>query len=281
MRSTPLLVLLSLAAACTDTAAETSGRPITLRFSALAAGAPFGCATPLALGSKASAATFLDLRFYVSNPALVMADGRELPITLTPDGVWQSETVGLVDLEAGCATSGTAALHDALVGTVPEGAAVGLAFDLGLPFELNHLNSSEADPPLNLPAMFWSWQAGYRFVRFEVGLGGSAAWFLHLGSVGCVSESSVRPPTSCERPNRTRLRFAGFDPSADVITLDLDALLAGIDITQNVPNSPIGCMSDLGEADDCRVVFEHLGVEWDTGAAKPETATAFRVVKAP
>ena len=101
-----------------------------------------------------------------------------------------------------------------------------LEFDLGVPFERNHANPLTAPPPLNAASMFWTWQTGYKFLRLDLG----TDWSFHLGSTGCVSESAVRPPEACRQPNRATIRLPAAAAFDGVVAVDLDGLLAGIDI---------------------------------------------------
>ncbi|PJN92728.1 metallo-mystery pair system four-Cys motif protein, partial [Amaricoccus sp. HAR-UPW-R2A-40] len=54
-------------------------------------------------------------------------------------------------------------------------ADVGLAFEIGVPFDLNHGDPTLAPAPLDLTAMFWTWRGGYKFLKFEVAPEGAAA----------------------------------------------------------------------------------------------------------
>ncbi len=244
---------------------------VELLFTLTSGETPVGCTTPLDGDARLQ-----DARFYISDLALVTAAGREVPITLAPDGLFQSERVALIDLEARCETSGTEAVHASVRGTVAQGTYTGLAFGLGVPFELNHLDGTTAPPPLDNTAMYWGWQIGYKFLRLDLALP-AGAFNLHLGSIGCVSDSAVRPPEGCARPNRVRVRLDAFDASKSAVTLDLTALLKGVDIEKNTEGTPPGCQSDPSEADDCAGVFAHLGLDFATG--EPSAAqTAFRVV---
>ncbi len=76
-----ILVLLALAACAssqpTPAAAPPAGEPVTIRFAVQAGDAPVTCARGAeALGSAQNAVQFNDLRFYVSNVALVSESGE-------------------------------------------------------------------------------------------------------------------------------------------------------------------------------------------------------------
>lgn len=108
-----------------------------------------------------------------------------------------------------------------------------LSFDLGVPWQLNHQNPLTASAPLNVSEMFWSWQLGHKFLRFD----GSERFAFHLGSTGCKSASKLRAPKEpCRFPNRYRFNIEQFDSSAP-ITFDLDKLFNGVNMAKS-------CMSE-------------------------------------
>src|SRR5574343_335397 len=133
-------------------------------------GEPFVCGRSYdKVGSAASRITPTDFRFYVSDVALLDAAGHATPLTLGQDGAWQYRNVALIDLEdgAGPCRNGTAATHPQLTGHLPPGDYRGVRLTVGLPMALNHADVTLAPPPLNLTAMFWNWQAGYKFFKFD------------------------------------------------------------------------------------------------------------------
>jgi len=121
-----------------------------------------------------------------------------------------------------------------------------LSFDIGVPFELNHLNPLTAEKPLNVSEMFWSWQLGHKFLRFD-----SAQEFsFHLGSTGCKSPSRLRPAQQeCSYPNRYRFIIDNFKPEKPIV-FDLDRLLAQVNKTQS-------CMSEQ-DSQVCKQLFSNL-----------------------
>ena len=42
-----------------------------------------------------------------------------------------------------------------------------LSFAMAVPFNENHLNPLTAASPLNISEMFWSWQLGHKFFRYD------------------------------------------------------------------------------------------------------------------
>ena len=85
--STAISFLL-LAAGCGD-----PRQPVSIHFKPELQGVAISCDTAPGMLS--------DLRFYISNPALITDDNERVPIKLVIDSRWQSETIALLDLENG------------------------------------------------------------------------------------------------------------------------------------------------------------------------------------
>jgi uncharacterized repeat protein (TIGR04052 family) len=230
------------------------------------------------VGASDATVSFRDLRFYVSNVRLLDAEGAETPIMLTQDGQWQYETVALLDFEDAtgeCGEGNTAATNAVVLGTVPAGDYTGIRFELGVPFELNHLDTG-APPPLDDTAMFWAWASGRKFLRIDMTNENDApgnGWFVHLGSQGCVSDGMVDPPTEpCTRPALPTITLEGFDPTTNTIVGDIATLVADEDVNMDTPMSAPGCMSFSPDAAECDQLFPHLGLSWDSGACENDCA---------
>jgi uncharacterized repeat protein (TIGR04052 family) len=213
-----------------------------------------------------------DARLFLSTVE-VRVDGAWQPLVLDETD-WQHEGIALLDFEdgsAGCADSGTSDLNDTLTGMAPAGTIDGVRFDVGVPFELNHVDSATAPAPLNAPGMFWTWQGGYKFVRVDYAVAGAERWNVHVGSTGCVSDAPVNAPEAeCSAPNRATIEL-DLDLSVGV-TVDLGALIAGADVTTNLVDTPPGCMSSPTEPDDCAPVFTNLGLDFATGFCADDCA---------
>ena len=257
------------------------GPDVTIRFVAMVGNRPAACGmTYRDIGTEKSPISLNDFRFYVSNLRMVTASGEEVPVELTQDGTWQYDTVALLDFEDGtglCSSSGTPEMNDKVTGTIPEGEYVGVRFELGVPFELNHLDTAAAPAPLNLPAMWWNWRTGYKFVRIDMQTPTSQIpqWFIHLGSTGCVSESGSTPPSEpCANPNVATIELMDFNPLENFIVADLQALLAEVNLNENTPQPP-GCMSSPNDP-DCESLFPAFGLDLASGALTG-TQVFFRV----
>jgi uncharacterized repeat protein (TIGR04052 family) len=268
---TPAALCCAVAVAASPLLGATGREHVTLRFAAVAGATAVACQARLpGVGTSRATVVPQDLRFYVSDVRLVAADGSTVPVTLDDDGAWQAKGVALLSW---CA-DGKADVHDVVGGTVARGAYRGVRFALGVPDELNHADATVAEAPLNVTGMYWSWNAGYKFLRFDMRTSrddGSAAstWLVHLGSTGCTpSGAAIR----CRYPNRPSVALANFDWRANVIVADVGALLAGADLTAHRGGGE--CMSEPGDA-DCTPSMAALGIAAGTAAAPPQTV--FRV----
>ncbi|MCU0675899.1 MAG: metallo-mystery pair system four-Cys motif protein [Myxococcota bacterium] len=208
MRSLSILLLV-FGLACTSDD-PSSGVALSLRFDARVGDAPFACGTTYeGLGTEGASFMPTDLRFYVHDVRLVAADGTEVPFAIEDDGRFQRDGVALLDFEDGCGDQGNPDLHGAIEGRAPEGEYVGVRFRVGVPETLNHANTATAPTPMNLTAMWWSWNAGYKFVRLEGRSSAFEGWRLHLGSTGCTGD--MMGTASCTTANVVDVALDGFD----------------------------------------------------------------------
>lgn len=238
------------------------GVPVTLRFDGRVGDEVFACGGSYeGIGVSATTLETHDFRFFVHALELVRADGTRAPVRLTQDGMWQLENVALLDFEdgSGPCEGGNPQLNSQVVGTVAEGDYVGVRFLLGVPFELNHADHVVAPPPLNLTSMFWSWNGGYKFFRFDGATTGQPDGLrVHLGSTGCEADPGGEV-TSCARPNRAEVVLDGFDPQSSTIVADLARLFAESDLDTNATSTPPGCMGSPSDM-DCAPIFTTLGL---------------------
>ncbi|MEM9978764.1 MAG: MbnP family copper-binding protein [Cyanobacteria bacterium P01_D01_bin.2] len=257
---------------------------VTLQFEGMVGEQPFACGQTYSLGTSASPMTVTDFRFYVSEVALLDAEGNEVPLILQQDGKWQHQDVALVDFEdkTGACTNGTPDTRAQVIGSVPAGDYQGLKFTLGVPFALNHVDSTLAPSPLNLTSMWWNWNFGYKFARIDLipaaaqsrqhggqgdghGSTGKTEEFpgfsTHLGSVGCQMDAA-QAPVVCSLPNRADVVFTDFDPTQDVVVADLAALFATTNVTENQEDTAVGCMSSPADG-DCAGIMQTLGLPFN------------------
>lgn len=285
----------TLGMASTTAGAQGASQAVTVRFAAQVNGQAFSCGQSYpGVGTARSTITPSDFRFYVSDVTLVDETGKAVPVALAQDGIWQLENIALLDFENGTGPcrNGTSAMNTALRGTVPAGRYVGLRFTLGLPFARNHGDPTVAPSPLNLTAMFWTWQGGYKFLKFDTGAAGHApghaaagaghggepasGFSVHLGSTQCAAPSRTQAPqTACANPNRVTVSFDRFDPIKQTVVADMGTVLAGANVEVNAPNTSPGCMSFPGDA-DCPPVMGALGLGYG-GVAAPGPQRFFSV----
>lgn len=225
------------------------------------------------IGAGANSIQFRDIRFFVSDVRLVDGDGNEVPVTLEQDGAWQYENLALLDFEDGtgaCDDQTTVDTNTTVRGTVPPADYTGIHFLVGIPFQYNHLDFDNSEPPLNASGMYWAWASGHKFMRIDIdNLEETApenAWNFHLGAQGCTAPSPMEPPDEpCTRPGQPDIVLGGFDPAASTVVLDIGALFTNVDVTLDTAASPPGCMSFMPDADECDDLFPNLGLTWESG----------------
>ena len=287
------LSLVGALAACSTTSpsGNTGFQSVKLNFAAEVNGKAFACGQQYTgIGTTRSTVTPSDFRFYVSEVQLITVDGRAVPVQLDQDGTWQLENIALLDFEnaAGPCRNGTAGLNTAVRGQVPAGTYTGIRFTLGVPFARNHGDPTVSPSPLNNTAMFWNWQGGYKFLKFDTASsgkpttvappdargGGSASGFsVHLGSTVCAAPSKTSAPSACQNPNRVMVEFRNFDPAKSTIVADIGRVLASANVDVNAPQTSPGCMSFPKDA-DCPPVMGALGLSYD-GMAAPGAQRLF------
>lgn len=276
--------------------------PVDLAFAAVAGDQPVACGAPIAgLGADHQSAQLKDLRFYVSDVALVRGDGRAVPVTLAKSSAFRltrgRSAVTLIDLENGrgaCAEDGTKATNAHVRGTVPTGRYTGLRYTVGVPSALNHTDLAAAPAPLNLAAMGWSWQVGRKFLKIETA---APSFMVHVGSTGCTGNPATGAKVRCTSSNRAAVRLKSFDPKRQKVAVDVQALLAGTTLSGGGGMGMGGmagaaqagmdmdmsaaCMSGPGEM-TCGPIFGALGLGWSAtsggGAAHPSEQKVFRAI---
>ncbi|MFN7861927.1 MAG: MbnP family copper-binding protein, partial [Curvibacter sp.] len=237
------------------------------------------------VGATRSTITPSDYRFYVSDVSLVDEAGRAVPVTLAQDGVWQLDNITLLDFEngAGPCRNGTSGLNAAVRGTVPAGDYQGVQFTVGVPFALNHADPTVAPAPLNNTAMFWNWQGGYKFIKFDTassgqtratqgageahGAAAASGFSVHLGSTVCAAASRTQAPSACQNANRLVVRLDRFDVARGTVVADMGAVLSAANVDVNAAGTSPGCMSFPRDG-DCPPVMGALGLAYD-GIAAP------------
>ncbi|TWB23403.1 putative repeat protein (TIGR04052 family) [Nitrospirillum amazonense] len=261
MRYLPLLSLLIATVSGTALAAD---RPVTIRFAGALGGTPFACGQPTpGIGKTGATVVASDFRFYVSGLALVNEAGKEVPVALDQGTPWQHADVALVDLRQGTGPCAGPGPRTEVTGHVPEGHYKGVRFTMGVPFALNHADATVAPAPLNVAAMFWTWQMGYKFLKVDLTATTPeerrVLFALHIGSTGCGTGGPGQPPVSCSNPNSPRIDLADFDPDRDQVVADPAALLTDSDVTETIQGTAPGCMSAPTDP-KCLPILPKLGL---------------------
>lgn len=245
-----------------------TGNALTLRFAAKVGMTPFACGMTFPMvGTGNSTWTPKDFRFYVHDVRLVTASG-EVPFVMDTAAPFQGSGVALLDFEnrTGACTGGTAETNDSIRGTTTATGVTGIKFRVGVPFEMNHQDPSSAQAPMNVSGMWWTWNAGYRFIKIEGNtVGRPMGYNIHVGSIGCRG-NNTGPMNPCTSPNVMEVTIMNFDPTRDQIVADLGALLSMSNAEMNQAMSPPGCMSDADDT-DCQPIFDALGLPFGGGMA--------------
>lgn len=264
--------------------AQGARQAVSIRFAVKAGDQAVACGLPVTLSQTVdhtSGATQItsgqvaDLRFYVSNIALIDAQGKETFLTLDENDN-QSQDVALLDFEdaSGLCSKGTPATYTTLTGTVKAGTYVGLSMTLGVPIKtpkgnigLNHSDTVASSTPVLLQpkAMAWSWQGGRKFTKIEFTPEGGKNWTVHLGSTGCQGTNPANGEVLfCTNPNRVDYVFKRFNPATEQVVLDLNELFRGSDVAFNTAGTAAGCMSATNDP-ECAAIFKSLGLDLPHG----------------
>ncbi len=235
----------------------------------------FGCgetsAVPVRLAFEVRSAHLDDcargrgaLRFHVSEVAMIDREGGRVPVHLDVDSRWQSLSTALVALAGECPGRAPAPRNGTVFGSVEPGQYDAVEFKLAVPFAGNHANPLRAEPPLDVPSMFWTWQSGHKFLRLDLG----DRWSFHLGSTGCMSASAVRAPSGqCRAPNVARVRLPARAAYEGMVIVDIDALLEGVDIAPGH-----NCAGQYAARESCRRLLAALGIDAETGRCVDDCA---------
>jgi uncharacterized repeat protein (TIGR04052 family) len=264
-----IAAILVLAAAIRSDARPAT-KKVSIAFRPMVGSEPFACGKSYSnVGVSHATITPSDFGMYVYGVRLVAANGSEVPVALDQDGLYQNGDLALLDFEdgTGACSNGNASTHLAVTGTVPEGSYRGVRFTIGVPFERNHLELTASPSPLSITRMFWAWNSGHKFARFDAKTSTGKNWVLHLGSTGCTPTGSATiVPTACAQANRVDVSLTPFDPDHDAVVADAGALLAGIGATGD---SSQVCMSSPKSA-ACAPIFARLGLPFNGSSAAPQ-----------
>jgi uncharacterized repeat protein (TIGR04052 family) len=226
---------------------------VNLDFEALANNQKFASGSNITADSRT--VQFRDFRFYVSEVKLVRADGALVDVTLNTDNVWQANQVALVDLETTASTD----TNSFVKGVAPGGIYSGVQYTIGVPEAMNHLNRIDQAAPLNIAAMYWSWQGGYKHAKIEFSFDSGGTWTnFHMGSTTC---SGAPDFGNCTAKFRGTVQLTGsFNPASQKISLSVDQLING-----HSPGASATCMPNQAGA-TCTPLLRSFGVNESNGS---------------
>jgi len=268
------LIAISIAG-CSDSDNDEQ-RDITIDLAAKVNGADFNCGqTYTGVGTGGHEYIVNDFRMYVHAVHIKDEDGKEYPVSLTQDGVWQFDNLSLLDFENGCAV-GTAETNTSIRGeiTAPKNIDISEAqvcFTVGVPADKNHIDEATAASPLNASGMLWAWKVGRKYIRID-GFGDpnnlNNPFNIHLGAQGCPGASATAPPSSaCTVPNTVAVCIDDFDVDNHRIAVDVGSVLEGNNISVNLNGGPTarpGCMSFIDD-NDCEEIMPRLSLDYSYG----------------
>ena len=260
--------------------------PFSLQFNPALNGNFAECSTSGSLGLNNTTARIKDLRMYLSNIYFETAAGNKIPAIIN-ENIFQtnvgSDNLTLLDFEngTGLCTTNHEPTHRIIQGYIEKNNYAHIGFDIGVPFALNHIDIASAPSPLAFSGMHWSWQGGYKFMRFDLEVddpsspGGVRGWNNHIGSTGCVSTSAVQAPeNTCGQPNLIPIRLTA--PTTNPlqrelsININLDQMLNGVDLNNDTPapaggSITPGCMMSPQDGAECDQLLNNFGIDRATG----------------
>lgn len=258
----PLSVVILGGCGDADSEADDKKEEMTIEFAATVGDDPFSCGESYdQLGSTETTFEPFDFRMYISEVELQDADGQWQSLELEQDTPWQYEEVALLDFADGSGECRNVPedTRDIISGAIADADVQGLRFQIGVPFEHNHIDASTAPSPLNQTAMFWNWLGGYKFIRIEGATAGlETGWQLHLGSTEC-HPGEGQGASSCDNGNRIDVELPDFEPEHHQVVIDLADLVANTDMDHQTEQTPAGCMAGIDDP-DCTGLFEVMGL---------------------
>jgi uncharacterized repeat protein (TIGR04052 family) len=222
-----------------------------------------------------------DARMYVYDVKLIKSDGSTSSFNLTSDGKFQnnyssggkSYSLGLLDFADStnyCASGSqpSSETNLKLAGTSATGNYTGVEFTIGVPSEFNNQDNTTLSAPLNSTAMYWSWNSGYKFMKFEFMHEDATdsnkinSW--HMGSTSCASNV-------CSVSNRSTIKVTKssgiINFATEVVALDLQQLLDGTNTNSGNGGSKIACHSGPQSGGACATIGTNVGLKSTDGTS--------------
>jgi uncharacterized repeat protein (TIGR04052 family) len=260
---------------------DSGSTSVTLELEARFGSQPVDCNAELTdLGSSGVAGRLLDFRLFVHDIELVRAGGEHVPFRLTDDSLWQRDGVALLDFEdgSGSCETGSFDTNVALRGEAPQyDDYTGVAFTLGVPERLNHLDAATAPAPFNTPGLWWSWQGGYKYLKIDIATEDHpGGFFFHLGGTNCAGTPAEGFACQYANLGRIELSSSGLGP----IAIDASSIYRELDLTE-LPDGRTdlvpGCMASSGDP-ECPAMFQALGLTFEGEPRKAPPQVAFELL---
>ena len=292
------IFLLASCGSGSDSSVE-ENTPFTLNFKAKSAGETITCDNVHNnFGTEElHAISVSDLRFYVSNIKFFNENDEELNVELDSNAFQRHSEqgfVGLVDLTSNIsgactddALGGTERTNSGISGTIIAGSGTvsSVSFNVGVPQAVMKdviATNSQEDAPTPLNEMYWSWASGYRhfLMNFTIENTGDVAGkgLVHLGSRNCGGDGllALEEKDSCDFVNTPQVSIKNFNPTNDVIVLDIDALLNNVKFaaTGEEVTPTVSCHSSPAQT-DCLALFENFGIDMLDGSADADANLVF------
>jgi len=246
--------------------------------------------------ANASGVVLQNLSLFVHDVKLIKSDGSRVSVSLEANSN-QDGSNGVVLFRftkagTGSCNGATSTYTSLRMKNIAEETYNGIEFTVGIPWSKNHLNANIESAPYNDTTTFWSWAGGYKFITAEVksNNGAGNVGLFHLGSTNngtagtacdsvTASTGTAPPASQCTFQNRSTVTLtkANFNPSADRIAIDIQALFNGIDISAAAKNCMSGRSGMMGGADNCQQFFTNIGVNWLDGSSAG-AQTAFKIL---
>jgi uncharacterized repeat protein (TIGR04052 family) len=217
-------------------------------------GVPVQCVTDPASAETA----IIDARFFVHGVEVRSPDGEWREAALAEVEHWQTREVALLSLVARadrCAEHPEAPNAMLSLLLAPDQVVDGVRGRIGVPFGLNHADPTTLSGPLTQMQMYWSWRAGFRFVRLD-GVHNGETFEVHYGSTQCTGETEAIE--ACERSNVGRFEIPG-DAAASGVDVNLDLFL-------NAPLLAGGHCTAGAETPACVAAHHALGIDPTSGS---------------
>jgi uncharacterized repeat protein (TIGR04052 family) len=259
---------------------DSGSTSLTLELQARFGSQPLDCNAELTeLGSSSVAGRLLDFRLFVHDVELVRAGGEHVPFRLTDDGAWQRDGVALLDFEdgSGSCETGSVETNVTLRGEAPpHDDYTGVAFTLGIPEQLNHLDAATAPAPLNTPGLWWSWQGGYKYLKSDIATDDHPdGYFFHLGGTNCAGTPGEG--FACQHANLSRIELSSS--GLGEIVIDASSLYRDLDLSE-LPDGRAdlvpGCMASAGDP-ECPAMFGALGLSFEGEPRRAPPQVAFEL----